>query len=190
MVTETAKVTIVNLVQENEKRIREAAEMLVQGFAAGWPQAYPDLDGALQEVREFFKPDRICRVAVDETGAAIGWTGGIRHYNGHVWELHPLVVREGFRNKGIGSALVRDLAAQVKQRGGLTLWVGTDDETNMTNLGGVELFPGVLDHLRDLRNLRRHPFEFYLKVGFEIIGVMPDANGPGKPDIYMAMPVR
>jgi hypothetical protein len=26
----------------------------------------------------------------------------------------------------------------------------------------------------------------YQKLGFVIVGVMPDANGPGKPDIYMA----
>jgi aminoglycoside 6'-N-acetyltransferase I len=34
--------------------------------------------------------------------------------------------------------------------------------------------------------LRGHPYEFYQKMGFAIVGVMPDANGIGKPDIYMA----
>lgn len=28
--------------------------------------------------------------------------------------------------------------------------------------------------------------EFYQKMGFAIVGVMPDANGIGKPDIYIA----
>jgi hypothetical protein len=37
-----------------------------------------------------------------------------------------------------------------------------------------------------IKNLHRHPFEFYQKAGFSIVGVVPDANGPGKPDILMA----
>jgi hypothetical protein len=37
-----------------------------------------------------------------------------------------------------------------------------------------------------IQNLARHPFEFYRKVGFAIVGLLPDANGFGKPDIFMA----
>jgi aminoglycoside 6'-N-acetyltransferase I len=28
--------------------------------------------------------------------------------------------------------------------------------------------------------------KFYQKLGYVIVGVIPDANGPGKPDIMMA----
>ena len=31
-----------------------------------------------------------------------------------------------------------------------------------------------------------HPFAFYRKLGFVLAGVLPDANGRGKPDIFMA----
>jgi aminoglycoside 6'-N-acetyltransferase I len=53
-------------------------------------------------------------------------------------------------------------------------------------LGGVDLYPNVWEHIANIKNLGRHPYEFYQKVGFVIVGVVPDANGPGKPDIYMA----
>jgi hypothetical protein len=33
---------------------------------------------------------------------------------------------------------------------------------------------------------RIRPYEFYQKMGFSLVGVMSDANGPGEPDIYMA----
>ena len=56
----------------------------------------------------------------------------------------------------------------------------------MTTLSGVDLYPHVLGHLANLENLRGHPYEFYAKLGFSIIGVMPDAKGWSKPDIYMA----
>jgi aminoglycoside 6'-N-acetyltransferase I len=123
---------------------------------------------------------------VDETGNALGWIGGIKQYDGNVWELHPLVVGGDTRGKGVGRALVEDLEEQVRQRGGLTIWLGTDDEDDQTSLSGVNLYPNVWEHLTKIRNLRDHPFEFYQKLGFVIVGVMPDANGRGKPDIYMA----
>ena len=111
-------------------------------------------------------------------------------YGENVWELHPLVVRPDAQRRGIGRALVADLEERVGERGGHTLWLGTDDETNMTTLSGVDLYPDVLEHLGNMKNLRGHPYEFYQRLGFSIVGVMPDANGPGKPDIYMAKRLR
>ncbi|HEY9637091.1 MAG TPA: GNAT family N-acetyltransferase [Coleofasciculaceae cyanobacterium] len=181
---------IIDLHPEAETVIQQAAALLVEGFQEHWSNAWPDLDSALAEVQELFVTDRISRVAVDDTGTVLGWIGGIRHYNGNVWELHPLVVRSDCRGKGIGRALVTDLEEQVRERGGFTLWLGTDDEDDMTTLSGVNLYPNVFEHIATIENLRGHPFEFYQKCGFVIVGVIPDANGLGKPDIYMAKSVR
>ena len=73
----------------------------------------------------------------------VGWVSGASGYNGHVWELHPLVVHPNYRSLGIGRALVLDFEQQVSSRGG-TVYLGTDDEDNFTSLGGVDLYPDVL----------------------------------------------
>lgn len=144
------------------------------------------MDSALAEVRECFTDNRISRIALDDAGLVLGWIGGIRQYDGHVWELHPIVVRLENQRYGIGRALVADLEDQVRQRGGSTIFLGTDDENNQTSLGGVDLYTNVFEHVANIRNLNNHPYEFFQRVGFTIVGVMPDANGFGKPDIFMA----
>lgn len=175
---------IIDLLPDNEIVIQQTAAMLVDSFKH-WC-AWSDIDSALQEVGESFTAERISRVAVDDNGVVLGWIGGIRQYDGNVWELHPLVVRSEYRRKGIGRSLVTDLEERVRERSGITLWVGTDDEDNMTTLAGVDLYPNVFEHITKIKNLRGHPYEFYQKLGFVIVGVMPDANGLGKPDIFMA----
>jgi aminoglycoside 6'-N-acetyltransferase I len=177
---------IIDLCPDEKETIHQAAALLVEGFADAWP----DMEEALQEVWESLGPGRISRVAVDEQGTVLGWIGGRPHYGGHVWELHPLAVRPEHQRKGIGRALVTDLEERVRERGALTLWLGTDDEDDRTTLSGVDLYPNPLEHLARIRNLRDHPYEFYRKMGFVIVGVMPDANGWGKPDIFMAKRVE
>jgi aminoglycoside 6'-N-acetyltransferase I len=177
---------IVDLSSVNEASIQQAAALLVEGFKDDWPEAWPDMEAALNEVRESLAEGRISRVALDADSQVLGWIGGVPHYDGNVWELHPLVVHSDYRGQGIGRALVVDLERQVRARRGLTLWVGTDDESGMTSLAGVDLYPNVLKHLAKIQNLKGHPYEFYQKLGFAIVGVMPDANGWGKPDIYLA----
>ena len=179
-----------DLPQSDGPLIQQAAQVLCDAFKQDWPNAWPTLADALAEVHEFFAADRLARVAVADDGTLLGWIGGLETYNGNVWELHPLAVSPIWQGQGIGRALVADLEAQVAARGATTLYLGTDDENGMTSLAGVDLYPNVWAHIEHLRNLRRHPYEFYQKLGFSIVGVLPDANGPGKPDILMAKRVR
>lgn len=184
-------IRIVPLRPEDRDAVRQAAQLLVEGFRDNWPEAFPHLDDGLAELAEFATDaERSAWAAVDADGRVVGWIGGIRQYDGNVWELHPLVVGTAHQGRGIGRALVEALADAAREAGAFTLWLGSDDEAEMTSLGGVDLYPGVLDRLREISNLRNHPFGFYQRLGFEITGVMPDANGPGKPDIFMAMRLR
>ena len=177
---------IIDLQHDNQEKIHQAAQLLFEGFKTHWPNAWPDLDSALEEVRESFGENRINRIAVDQDGNSLGWIGAIKEYDGHAWQLHPLVVHPLHQERGIGRALVQDLEAIIRQLGGTTIYLGTDDEDSMTTLADIDLYPDVFQHIAHIRNLKHHPYQFYQKLGFVIVGVIPDANGPGKPDILMA----
>jgi aminoglycoside 6'-N-acetyltransferase I len=176
---------IVDLSDGGGRLVHQAAELLVRCFAH-LPSGWHTVEEGLAEVRESLEPDRISRVAVDENGDLLGWTGAIPCYHDHVWELHPLVVRPDRQRQGIGRALVADLERLTREHGVETIFLGTDDEDGQTNLAGVDTYPDVLAWAAGLRNVRGHPFEFYRKCGFVVVGLVPDANGFGKPDILMA----
>lgn len=178
---------IIALRRDNAAHIEQAAALMVAEFAAHWPHAWPDMEAGREEVHGALQPENITLAAVLADDTLAGWIGGIpAGYDGNVWELHPLVVGKAYQGRGIGRGLVGALEAEVRQRGGLTLTLGTDDEDNMTSLAGVNLYENTWEHIRNIRNLKGHPYEFYQKCGFVITGVVPDANGRGKPDILMA----
>ena len=179
-------IRVVDLKADAPAAIEQAAVLLWNAFRHR-TEDWHDLDVARQEVRDSLAPERISRVAVDESGIVVGWTGAIPSYAGRVWELHPLVVAEARRRQGIGRVLVQDLERVVAARGALTLWLGSDDEHEETTAGGVDLYTDVADAIRHLRKIRGdHPYEFYLRLGFRVTGLLPDANGRGKPDIFFA----
>ncbi|GAB4523536.1 MAG: aminoglycoside N-acetyltransferase AAC(6')-Ii [Anaerolineae bacterium] len=170
---------------EHDTLIQQTAALLMEAFREHWPSAWPDMSSAVEEVRELTAPEHICRVALKDD-QVIGLIAGQPQYNGKVWELHPLAVCQAHQSKGVGSFLVADFEMRVRERGGLTVMLGSDDETDMTSLSGLNLYPNVWHHVQRIANYKRHPYTFYQKLGYSIVGVIPDANGFGKPDILMA----
>lgn len=177
--------SIIDLRSADSRIFAETAALMWAAFQ-GFTPAWPDLASAREELADSLNPDRISRVALSADNQALGWIAGQPIYDGHVWELHPLAVAPAYQGQGVGRALVLDFEAQVRAQGGLTVYLGTDDEDERTTLGGVDLFPDVLPKVVRIGNLRRHPYEFYVRLGYVIVGVVPDANGPGKPDIMLA----
>jgi aminoglycoside 6'-N-acetyltransferase I len=173
------------LAGQSRDTLRRVAVLLKEAFVA-WPESWNTLEEAEQEVAAALEPDRLAFVARGEDGEPLGWIGGISSYHGRVWELHPLAVAPWAQRTGVGRLLVEQLESEAAERGGLTVYLGTDDVTCMTSLGGRDLYPGVLGNLAQIENLKDHPFGFYLAVGYEVVGVVPDANGFGRPDIMMA----
>jgi aminoglycoside 6'-N-acetyltransferase I len=177
---------ITDLTRDSAGLVEQAAALLQEAFR-GRADDWQNLDSARTEVLESFAADRISRVALDDSGRVLGWIGAIPSYASRVWEIHPLVVSAPRRRQGIGRALVEDLERMVATRGALTLWLGGDDENGETTASGMDLYADVSGAIRNLRKVKGdHPLEFYLRLGFQVIGLLPDANGRGKPDIFFA----
>lgn len=175
--------TIEDLDKSDVPRVEATARLLHIAFS---PQgAWTTMGEASQEVLDSLGPDRISRVAVDIDGGVLGWIGAIRQYDGLVWELHPIVVAELQRRRGVGRALLLDLEKILAARGALTLWAGADDLSGETSLGGIDLYRELPSTLHGVKSWGNHPLPFYRRLGFEVIGVMPDANGAGRPDIFL-----
>jgi aminoglycoside 6'-N-acetyltransferase I len=174
---------IVDLAQQSERLQDAAAELLVEHFdePSGWPTLSLAREAVAHVIAEGFAQ------AMLDNGVVAGWIGGLPEYNGRVWELHPMVVHRAYRRRGIGRQLVTSFEAEVSRRGAITVTLGTDDESGMTSLAHIDLYSDLPRHLNELRDLGgEHPFLFYRKLGYIVTGVLPDANGIGRPDIFMS----
>ena len=180
---------IVNMQTLNQTQRTQAAQMLTDELPLGWAS----LTEALEEVTDRIdKIDRDCIgeslfLAAVESEEVLGWTGMLPSYSGKVYELHPLVVQRVHQRKGIGATLVQSIEKAARERGGLTLWVGADDERpgGETSFANVDLYDDLPQRIRDF-NPGTHQAAFYMKCGFKVVGIMPDANGIGKPDVFLA----
>ncbi len=172
---------IVNMMELNEEQIIQAAQILTDSLPNGWPT----LEDARDEIKERLIPENRLMVALEEN-TVIGWGGILAPiYDGNVFELHPLAVRSDQRKKGVGRAIVISLEEEARKQGGLTIYLGADDEKEdgETSFANANLYEDFYDKIKNFHP-GTHQSGFYLKLGYQIIGVMPDANGIGKPDIY------
>lgn len=144
---------------------------------------------AEQEIRRMLKKPRVAFAAIADN-RVIGIIGAIPQYGMTGWELHPLAVLKKYQRHGVGSSLIEALEDEVAGRGGVMLYLGSDDETGTTSLYGADLYDDIFGKLTNIQNIGGHPYPFYEKLGYRIVGVLPDANGIGKPDIWMAKRIK
>lgn len=168
--------------ESNQLKV-QAARILTTAFGK-LGSAWPDMKSAMQEVEECVDLPNLC-VGLCEGETLLGWIG-LRPMYEKTWELHPLVVAPDAQRKGVGRLLVAEIERTAKARGLVGIVLGTDDEHFRTSLSQVDIGESnIFDQLRNIRNLAGHPFEFYRKCGYLIVGMIPDANGKRKPDIWM-----
>ncbi|MFI5386345.1 MAG: GNAT family N-acetyltransferase [Fimbriimonadales bacterium] len=182
------RIRIVELDLCGPEHLRQAAEVLVAAFREVAPLSWTTLESAVDEVQE--ARTRLALAAIDQHGRLVGWAGAIPTYNGHTWEVHPVAVHPNAQHCGIGRSLMEAIEARATQQGITTLFVGTDDHVGWTSLSQVDLYEALPDCLDEVTFLGPHPVGFYQRCGYRIVGVIPDANGPGQPDIFMAKRIR
>jgi aminoglycoside 6'-N-acetyltransferase I len=164
-------------------QVAEAARILREAIPG---PSYKEPDEAEREVARFLgNPDRFAIAALEEVDL-IGWVGGVRDYPTSL-QLHPLVVDPPRHRQGVGRALVAALEAQAVAEGYLAMHLGSDDEAGGTNLFEIDAFPDPLAKLAAIApSARGHAFFFYRKLGFIPVGIIPDANGFGRPDLLLS----
>lgn len=175
--------TIIDLASADEPMIETLAKITYEAFQENAPDWLPTLESAREEVLEALAPGRQARVIL-EGSQPIGWIGVIT--GPHVWEIHPIVVAVDAQNKGYGQRLVAHVEELARSSGALTLFAGTSDEVGTTNLFGQDIYLDPVGAIANIEATGRNPFEFWLRAGFKIVGLMPDAEGPGKPGIHLA----
>lgn len=174
----------IDLHQADDAILKQAAQVLFDVFSTT-TSSWQTIDEAYAEVLACIEDEKIC-IGIIETNELIGWIGLQPMYGNITWELHPMVISKQHQHKGLGTLLLTHLESIARNKGVLTILLGTDDENGQTSLYGKELYgTDIFSALKNIKNLNRHPFEFYQKRGYQIVGVFPDANGIGKPDIWM-----
>ena len=168
----------------NAAQLADAARILRDALAP-MTNSFGGTGVAEAEAASFLgNPERAAYAAI-ENGKVLGWIGLVFTYD-HGWEIHPLAVDPKFQRRGIGTALIHEMERLARAAKVCTLYAGSDDEMAGTNVSGRDLFADIAKYIADLDVTNGHPLVFYRKLGFVVVGLMPDVNGPGKPDIILA----
>jgi aminoglycoside 6'-N-acetyltransferase I len=176
---------IADLDATDESLLEKLAVLTHEAGAIHFPNWLPTMEDAREEVCDATAEGHITRVLLDDDAEPLGWVSCVHAY-GHVWEIHPLLVRVTQHRRGYGARLLADIELLAAARGAGVLIVGTADETGATSLGGVDLYLDPIGALANLTADPSHPVGFWLHMGYSLVGVTPDAEGPGLPTLNLA----
>lgn len=157
-------------------------ELTFEAAAEHWPAWLPTLADARAELAE--AEPKHARVVL-EADHPTGWVA-IEHAWGRVWELHPLIVARAHQRRGLGRRLVREAEQFARSQGALTMILGTSDSTRATSFANIDLYTDTASHIAAAHVVRPHPLAFWQRVGYTVVGVVPDAEGAGEPSIQLA----
>lgn len=175
---------LVTLTDLSPTQVESLAAMTFEAAKQHSPGWLPTLEKAQEEISDALAPGREHRVVLGGN-EPLGWIAGW-HQWGRVWEVHPLMVSPEYQHKGVGRRLVAEIESAIWRHGALTIVVGTSDMTNATTVSGIDLYQDPLKALQNLQCVRAHPVGFWQRVGYKVVGIVPDGETIGKPSITLA----
>jgi aminoglycoside 6'-N-acetyltransferase I len=177
-------------INESDDTIKQAAKILYMVFTENNDHVWLHNEKeAFDEVKECIEGENIC-IGIKLENNLIGMAG-IRPMYKKTWELHPMAIKNEYQGKGYGKILLNKIEEIGNKNGIIGIVVGSDDETNKTSLSEKEINgENIFEEIMNIKNYKNHPYEFYKKCGYSIVGIIPNANGQNKPDIWLWKDIR
>lgn len=170
----------------DELRLDEAAYVLYRA-ASRYSSAFPTPDAALGELLDVARTtDAVTFVALNLAGEVCGLASAAPYRSSSVLRVHPLVVDPPFQRRGVGRTLLKTVEDAARELGFSTLILALEDEAGQTSLSGKSLFPDPLAPMTRFVPPAAHPSTFLKRMGFGLTGVLPEAAGPGRPELWFA----
>jgi len=176
-------------INESKKIIKQAVNLLIEAFSG--IGMWPDLDEkeAEETVNECIEDGKIC-IGIKKEEELIGWIG-LREMYEKTWELHPMAISTKYKGKGYGKILLTELENIAYEKGIIGIMAGSDDQNFKTSLSDKDITENnIFEEIKNIKNYDNHPYEFYKKCGYSIVGIIPNANGVNKPDIWLWKDIR
>jgi len=167
-------------VESYTRYAKDCASML----EATYPEVY-DKSESKETILHLLRGKNRLFVA-EESSRVIAFVGVLHHVFPKAYQIEPLIVEHQFRRQGIGGKLLELTEFKLKQEGIHTLFITAQDTESSTNLSGQDFYAD--NPLALLANIEysNHPMRFYEKRGYHITGIIPDANGFGRPEYILS----
>lgn len=177
----------------DELQLQEAATL---AFAAMEPvsSAWPTFDACLGDLLDATRrEDSLLLAAATPDGRLCGLLSAFPAYVGQILRLDLIAVAPDLQRRGVGSALLGSLQIAARARGFHSVLTSYPDEAGRTPLAGRNLYPSPLASLSEFDRTAADsplsadsPLAFFLRSGFALTGVVPDAHGAGRPELLLA----
>jgi aminoglycoside 6'-N-acetyltransferase I len=86
---------------------------------------------------------------------------------------------------------MREIEKLAQEKDAIGIILSSGDEEKLTSLSEKEITEeNIFEEIKNIKNIRNHPYEFYKKCGFMIYGIIPNTYGLNKSSILMWKDIR